>query len=189
MTKRRNFSVNAIHHTWTLLDQLYYLCTRLEYVNKQENIFRVRPMKYRGKDLHLSDGTLLKGKDLVLKIHLHNCLLMKELQGMEGQIRRALYVYDRVRESLPGLAQFIENHPNQKQIKGILGITLLHRGIHRLGFDAVEIPNPFYAKLKQAYLTPMFLFLHPRNSTSQEKDKLTPKFLAMSKDKLLQTYL
>jgi hypothetical protein len=179
--------VDTISLTWSLVDKLYYLCTRLEYVNKQENIFRVRLIRYRGKSLQLSDGTNINPQDLLVKIHLHNCQLMREMQEMEGQIKRALYVYDRVLESLPGLASFVDHHPCKDRIKGVLGITLLHRGIKRLGFDAIEIPNPLYLKAKQMYLLPMFWFLHP-GSTTQQKDKLKPKFITMSKQKLLHTY-
>ncbi|MEJ8544991.1 YkoP family protein [Brevibacillus borstelensis] len=177
-------------HTWSLVDKLYFCLTRLEYVNQSEkNIFRVKPLYFRGDTLSLSDGFAFHHNDLLLKIHLHNCQLLKEMMTIQNDVKRALYVYDRVEKSLPGLAQYVASHPKEKQIKGILGVTLLTRGVRKLGFEVREIRNPFYLHLKQAYLKPMFLLCHP-NWRNMAKDKdMVPKFLVMSKEKLLEHYL
>ncbi|MGK5651372.1 YkoP family protein [Brevibacillus formosus] len=177
-------------HMWSDVDKLYFRLSRLEYVNQSEkNIFRVKPLFFRGDALSMSDGTAFQQNDLLLKIHLHNCSLLKEMMTIENDVKRALYVYNRVENSLPGLAQFIARHPQEKLIKGIIGITLLTRGVKKLGFEVREISNPFYLQLKQAYLKPMFILCHPnRKNMTKEKD-LVPKFLIMSKEKLLGNYL
>ncbi|KIV57289.1 hypothetical protein TS65_10595, partial [Aneurinibacillus migulanus] len=97
---------------WSLVDKIYFYYSRLEYVNQAErNIFRVKLLTYRGKELLLSNGISIQTKDTLLKIHLHNCLLMNEMLHMENETKRALYVYKRVEESMPGLVDFIRNHP------------------------------------------------------------------------------
>jgi len=177
-------------HTWSLVDKLYYGLTRLEYVNQSEkNIFRVKPLYFRGDTISLSDGNSFQHNDLLLKIHLHNCCLLHEMIEIENDVKRALHVYHRVENSLPGLAQFVANHPKEDLIKGIIGITLLTRGVKKLGFEVREISNPFYLCLKTAYLKPMFILCHPnRKNMAKEKD-LVPKFLVMSKERLLENYL
>ncbi len=183
--------MNAFYHVWSVLDKFYYLCSRLEYTDKHEqHIFRVRLLKYRGEDLTLSDGTIFTKGDLLLKIHLHNCVLMKEMQKLDHDVKRALYTRNRVLQSLPGLAAYLSNHPNKNQIKGIIGITLLTRGVKHLGFEVNEIKNPVYRNFKASYLVPMYFLCHAGSffSTLRKKEVLRPKYLVMSSDQLIKKY-
>lgn len=182
-------SMNTLVQAWSKLDKLYYALTRLQYINQEQNIFRVKLLPYRGESIHLSDGTVISHKDLLIKIHLHNCVLLNEMKGIKNEVERAYYVYHRVEQSLPELAQYILTHPEKDKIKGIIGITLLHRGVKRLGFEVREIGNPFYRLLKSLYLIPMFLICHPNSGTSNSKKQhLVPKYLLMSKEKLIDKY-
>lgn len=176
--------------SWSVLDSLYYHMSTLEYVDKPaQNIFRVKPLTYRGRALFLSDGNTFCKHDQVMKIHLHNCVLLKELMPIDNDIKRALYVYNRVEQSLPGLAQYVARHPLEAEIKGIIGITLLNRGVKKLGFEVHEIPNPWYLRLKQLYLKPMFILCHPHPKDAFRGKDLAPKYLIMSKERLLKLYL
>ena len=75
---------------WYLLDPLYFFFTRLTLIDKrQSNVFRVRLTRYKGKEVILSDGTRIKN-DVLVKIHLHNVKLLKELQPIESAVRRGL---------------------------------------------------------------------------------------------------
>jgi hypothetical protein len=175
---------------WSFIDKFYFSCSRLEYVNKEKkNIFRVRLLTYRGQNIVLSDGTRISENDFILKIHLHNCLLLTEMKDMKHDVKRAFYVYDRVRTSLPDLADFIFRHERSGQIKGILGITILSRGVNRLGFEVQDIPNLYYRKYKQLYMKPMFILCHPNRERSWKQENMVPKFLLMSKEQLFQHYL
>lgn len=175
---------------WSLLDKIYFYYSPLEYVNQEgKNIFRVKYLTYRGKDILLSNGVSIQKNDLLLKIHLHNFLLMKEMINIENETKRALYVYKRVEESMPGLADFIRNHPQKDSIKGIIGITLLHRGVSRLGFEVKEIENYYYKRAKQFYMKPLFIFCHLNKRQRWKEKNLVPKFLIMSKEELLSRYV
>ncbi|MEW9668905.1 hypothetical protein [Ammoniphilus sp. 3BR4] len=182
--------MSTIIQTWSILDKLYYLCSRLQLVDQTEqNIFRVRLLTYRGPSLSLEDGTTIHSSDILLKIHLHNCLLMREMQHIQNDVKRALYVYHRVEESLPGLARFLASHPDQEKIKALLGITLLTRGVKPLGFEVVDISNSVYKTLKELFLIPMFILLHPNGKLKcLKKGNLTPKYLVMPKERLLDRY-
>jgi hypothetical protein len=183
--------MSTIIQTWSILDKLYYHCSRLQCVDlKEKNIFRVRLLTYRGPSLSLEDGTTIHSSDLLLKIHLHNCLLMREMQHIQNEVKRALYVYYRVEQSLPGLAQFLTNHPDQEAIKALLGITVLTRGVKPLGFQTINIANPVYKTCKELFLIPMFILLHPNGRLKcLKKGNLTPKYLVMSKERLFDNYL
>jgi hypothetical protein len=183
-------TLRTIIKVWSLLDKIYFDCSRLEYVNQEEkNIFRVKLLTYRGPSLFLSNGISIQTNDTLLKIHLHNCVLMREMVNIENDTKRALYVYKRVEESMPGLVDFICNHPQKDTIKGIIGITLLHRGVSRLGFEVKDIENGYYKKYKQLYMKSLFILCHLNKQPRWKEKNLVPKFLIMSKEQLLSRYL
>ena len=97
---------------WGLLDPLYYFCTRLTYLPCEEtegNIFRVKLTKYKGRNVVLSDGTQINKNDTLVKIHLHNVKLLKELKDIKSEIKKAKMIYRYVQKSLPGIEIYIRN--------------------------------------------------------------------------------
>ena len=95
---------------WGLIDPLYYHCTRLTYLpSKEDNIFRVRLTKYKGRNMVLSDGTQINKNDTLVKIHLHNVRLLKELKNMNSEMKKAKMIYHYVKRSLPGIEIYIRN--------------------------------------------------------------------------------
>ena len=173
---------------WGLLDQIYYHCNRLQFVDRlSENIFRVRITHYKGYPLQLEDGVQIKKGDLLVKIHLHNHLLVRKMEHLQSDVRRALFVHDLVKESMPGLAHFMKSHPLQEQIKGVIGVTVLNRGVKRLGFHCFDLKNPIYRHWKMLYMAPMTAFCQGDLSYLWSK-KMEPKYLVMSKNVLLNRY-
>ena len=88
---------------WRIWDQIYYHCTRLKYVDKENrNLFRVVVKRYGGEPLVTSDGVSLKKGDWYAKLHLHNCLFAQMIreQSLEG-ISLALFTVNSIRGSLP----------------------------------------------------------------------------------------
>lgn len=170
---------------WNVIDPLYYLFTRLEYLDRHSSIFRVRLTKYKGKDVILSDGTLIKKNDKLIKIHLHNVKILYELQSVPCSVKRGRMLFRKIFISMPVLADYIYNHKDSREIKGAIGITMLHKGAERLGFEVVQPRNIFYRFFKKMFQLPIFL-------VSAEQTKLSkipcPSYLFISKEKLLKTY-
>ncbi|RXT13803.1 hypothetical protein [Ammoniphilus sp. CFH 90114] len=174
---------------WGVIDYIYYQFNRLQLVDRgQENIFRVRVTTYRGKPIYMDDGEVIQPGDLLLKIHLYNYQLMKQMCHLDSDIRRALYVYQAVEQSLPGLAQFVFSHPRANELKGVLGVTLLNRGIKKLGFSSFDIESDWYRTWKKTYMIPMYCICHGQFKLSQTR-KLEPKYVIMSKERLFERYL
>lgn len=173
---------------WELLDPIYYCLTRLKYLeDKRNSILRVRMTSYKGREVTLSDGTRIQKNDKLLKIHLHNVKLLKEMKDIRNDTRRALYVYNRVKESLPFLAIFIANHKQTENIKGIIGITMLKKGSKRLGFEIFPIKNKYYRNIKRSTAIPIHL-LSSNSSFKETMKQSTPEYLFMSKGQLIQKY-
>ncbi|WML44772.1 hypothetical protein [Neobacillus sp. PS3-40] len=177
---------------WKICDPLFYLCTRLNYVrpseatkSKSKSIFRVRITKYKGKEMILSDGTRICKNDLLLKIHLHNVRLLTEFLKLNNDVCRARKVYHTVYHSMTPLAFYMKAHPQERRIKGVIGITTINKGA-LLGFDCFFPTNSFYKWFKKMGQLPISLL---SNSTfkSFKKHKLT--YLIMSKEKLYSKYI
>ncbi|WP_449355483.1 YkoP family protein [Virgibacillus natechei] len=168
---------------WDMLDPIYHSCTRLHYVpeNKAGNtLFRVRLTSYQGHDVILNDGTMIHKHDLLLKIHLHNVKILNELYAIDSDLKRAVFIYHKIKHALPSLANYMKTHRKNNQIKGIIGITSLYKGANRLGFELFPIKNAYY----RAYKKFSFLPIHLIANTSQQD----PVYLFMSKDALLNKY-
>lgn len=56
--------------------------------------------------------------------------------------------YRMIHESLPCIYRYIKVHKHGAEIKGLIGITLLHKGSRKLGFETIPIQNRYY-KLKE----------------------------------------
>jgi hypothetical protein len=172
---------------WQMCDPLYFACTRLQYVERHpQNIFRVRLLYYRGKSLQLRDGTIIQSGDLLLKIHLHNVRLLRQLLSYEGEIARSRQLYRLVERSLPGLACYCADHPRSHEIKAIIGITQINRGCAQLGFDVCNIHNVMYRTIKRLMLFPIHLLSVAQPFRSFCKHE--PKLLLMSRDTLEWRY-
>lgn len=175
---------------WTLLDPIYYCFTRLKYLEDEErnrHIFRIRLTKYKGREITLEDGTCIKKNDVLLKIHLHNVRLLKELRNTKSELRKARMIYKHVEESMPILADYLKKHPNFDEVKGIVGITLLTKGVQRLGFETFSISNRWYERFKMLVAIPIY-FLSVSNLSLDTMKNQRPKYLFMSKNNLINRY-
>ena len=172
---------------WSLLDPFYFHCTRLSYLtSKDDTIFRVRLTKYKGKQIILSDGTRINKNDTLLKIHLHNVRLLKELRSINSEMKKARMIYNYVKRSLPEVEKFIRNHPYSNQIKGIIGITSLNKGSERLGFEVYDISNPIYWWFKQIAFLPIGILTY--NNIKDAFRGHNPSYLFMSTNQLSNLY-
>lgn len=166
---------------WNILDPIYYHLSRLHYVADHEQrrtIFRVRLTKYRGSTVVLKDGTIIHKNDLLLKIHLHNVRMIRELKQVDSEMKKAILLYHMVRDDLQCLYRYIEKHPRRHEIKGIVGITMLTRGTKRLAFETFSLKNRYYRLFKQlTFLLIGFI----ANSPNRNR----PVYLFMSLNRLL----
>ncbi len=170
---------------WNIIDPLYFKCSRLCYVPKNEptkTVLRVRLTRYQGRSAILRDGTTVQKGDMLLKIHLHNVRLIHELQIIDGDLRKAAHLYHSIKQALFQLAKEVETYDEYRRIKAIIGVTSLYQGAERLGFDIVPIKNYYYRLFKKCTFLLIDCVAHsPRNRA--------PVYLFMSKNQLMNKYM
>jgi hypothetical protein len=176
---------------WSLLDPIYYFCSNLTYLpckGTEANIIRIKLTKYKGRSVFLSDGTQINKQDKLIKIHLHNVRLLKELKDIESELKKAKIIYRYVQKSLPDLENYIRNYFHSHEIKGIIGISLLNKGCERLGFEIIDISNPIYKWFKWLAFMPIRILSSSNNTIWQILRNQKPIYLFMSTDKLSKMY-
>lgn len=169
---------------WTIFDPLYFRLTRLHHIENKsgdKTIIRIRLTRYKGRKLILADGTVIDKNDLLLKIHLHNVKLLRQIQGL-SEMRKALILYRSVQESLPYISRYLQTHDYANHIKGLIGITMLYKGCRKLGFETFPIQNQYYKIFKQVAHSPIYLL---STNKAFNKEYPTPMYLLMSKNRLL----
>lgn len=179
----------GLHRIWGIWDFIYQHITRLEYVDKENgNIFRVVFCKYHGPDLITSDQKIIKNGDPIVKLHIYNWQLAKMMDGNDTRI--ALRLLKTIRDSLPELAVYIHNHKKGASVKGLMGTTLLHRGVHKLGFDVHDVPDWAWFKIKNRYLKLLLVMMHPdgKSRLHIRNEELVVKRVYISKEKFTQRY-
>ncbi|MGE8203476.1 YkoP family protein [Heyndrickxia sp. NPDC080065] len=181
----------SIISIWTFIDPFYHLIRRLKYIGSFHNkkaIFRVKLTKYKGKDFLLTDGTLITKNDCLLKIHLHNVRILREVISINHPVQRTRAIYKMVEQSMPLLAKFIEDHKRADNIKGVIGITMLNKGVKKLGFEQMYPESGIYTQFKRITQMPIFLLSTTSLSFRRIKNQ-KPTYLFMSKSQLFEKYL
>ncbi|GED55489.1 hypothetical protein BBO01nite_47300 [Brevibacillus borstelensis] len=176
---------------WGIWDELYQRCTRLRYIEKGNNIFRIVRMRYRGEPLVTSDNRVISKGDLILKLHIHNYYFATLSKGVKDDLRVALLLRQQIMRSLPQLASYLNNMEERDEIKGIVGTTTLSKGVTPLGFSVSNVPMSWFFRYKRWYLKLMIRFIHPDGKKRMKTwDQDVPlKRVYMSKEELLRRYL
>lgn len=125
---------------WNIWEAYYARSNAIRRVGP-DNIYRITTITYDGPDLIDKAGQVLaRSGDLVGELHLNNYRIQTE---ETDPARVAIGVIRKIKNSLPGLAAYIEQHPEYAAIKVFVSITLLNRGISGFGFQVEELPRSF----------------------------------------------
>lgn len=175
---------NVFLWLWMKWEKLYEKIAGIVYIS-DENIFRIALKRYHGKNIKLSDGTLLKKGDKYIELHLNNELAASVLKDISP-----LSMLKWVKSSLYGLAQFVKDEP-YVSADVMMGLTIFGiKGIERFGFEVVEL-NKVESVLISMYESFLYAIFRGRTkalySKSQAK-KLKARRILMSRKVLLELY-
>jgi hypothetical protein len=175
---------------WGFWDAIYQRCTRLQYIEKGNNIFRIVPLRYRGETLVTSDNQTIHKGDLIVRIHIHNYYFATLCKGVKDDLRVALLLRRHIMSSLPKLAEYLESMDRQEEVKGIVGTTMLHKGVQPLGFSISDVPMNWFFRCKRWYLRWLLRLVHPDGKRRLQtwNYEMPLKRVYMSKDNLLTRY-
>lgn len=182
---------HGILTAWQIWDYIYEHCTRLQYIDKKNNIFRIVILRYRGEPLYTGDNQVIQSGDPIVKLHIHNCRLAKKFKDETHLARLGLRLRREILDSLPMLAHYVYTNEACQNVKGIVGTTLLYRGAQGLGFHVSDVKENWFYRYKTAYLKLMMLIMHPdgKKRLHSNRQDFRLKRVYMSRDELINRYL
>lgn len=149
-------------------------------------ICKVMVKRHTGEAIDCEDGTRIEPGDRIGELHLDNRQML-ELARTLGPDRAALQTARLARASLKRIDEAMETRPELIEVKALVGVTLLHRGlIHGLGFECKPLPSKGFERTSTVYLQTLLRFMHPEgaNRVSRSKQKLTPLMLVHTRESL-----
>ncbi|BBI34125.1 YkoP family protein [Cohnella abietis] len=163
----------------------WMMAIRSEYT-LEFGIFKLMVKRHTGNPILCKDGTWIEKGDRIGELHLNNRTLQK-LTREVGANRAAIKTARLIRASLKEIKEALDTHIELAQVKALVGVTLLHRGlIHGLGFELHKLPSKRFEKLSTIYLRLLLRFMHPDGLKRVEhcKNKLTPLMLIYTRESL-----
>lgn len=183
---------SIIRPLWMIWEMGFGLLSRLRSVYASDfGICKVMVRKHRGESILCQDGTHVQDGDWIGELHLDNGKVLNLLKT-RGSDRAALRVARMASDSMKQIARSTEERPEMSQIKALVGITLLHRGItHGLGFEQHKVKSGIFERLTTSYLRLLLSVMHPEGSKriDRRKEKLVPIMLVHSRDSLRKRFL
>src|SRR5690606_30365281 len=97
----------------------------------------------------------------------------------------------RTEQLMPEIMQLLMTDPKFREVKGLYGISIIHRGSKQLGFSVFDLPDGIFAKATRIYLQLLLYIVHPmgKERLKTKTEMLEPKIIAMSKKDLINRYI
>ncbi len=168
---------------WLGWEKVFHTLFRLKKAgNSPEPAFYYRVITYKGPTMPFADGGQVSKGDKIAELHFDNKLLSGIAVNSKSPIAAGLRLLREVEQALPQLADEISNDPDAQDIKAVYGVTMIHRGADRLGFEIVSMPEGWFAKASRIYLNLLMKVLtNPRTKPNEKRRKtvISPRILLM----------
>lgn len=176
----------ALVSGWMLWEKLFHILFRLRPVGDGKS-FNYRIRRYSGPPLDLRGDTTLHSGDYVMELHFENQMLFEMGMNSRSELQTGIKIIREVEKALPHLARELGKAPHGDKVKGLYGISMIHRGSESLGFETFALPRGLFSWMTNIYLRILIRVIHPEgnNRVRNRGDKLAPRMLLMPRDMLL----
>jgi peptidoglycan/xylan/chitin deacetylase (PgdA/CDA1 family) len=173
---------------WLKWDKLYNWVFQIEPVDKYHPFLNKRICTYFGKPIQLPDGETIQKGDRVIELHLNNAMLYQMGINAKSSVQLAIEMIRSMEKLLPRI--LTPSQSSEKQIKGIYGVSIIHRGAKRLGFTVIDLPKTPLSLCITFYLRLLMRVIHPQGKQrlKMKPELLVPKMIAMSTKELQRRY-
>ncbi|MBP1992752.1 polysaccharide deacetylase family protein [Paenibacillus eucommiae] len=178
--------------SWMLWERCFVKLFHLMPVDTENPLLKLRIKAYTGnQSITLEDGEVIAKGDLIAELHFDNKLLLKLSNNSPSSVHLAIQIIRKTEQLMPLIRWLLQNDPNYKDVKGLYGITLIHRGARKLGFSIIDLPRGIFSYLTQSYLRLLLSVLHPQGKKrlKLKTERLVPKIIAISRKELMNRYI
>jgi peptidoglycan-N-acetylglucosamine deacetylase len=175
---------------WFQWESLFHILFQVKQIDPANKLYFSRVKTYHGQAMLLDDGEEIRDGDRIIELHFNNRMLFHMLTETGSMVQLAVGMIRSIKLTLPLLAKQVEFDPNMGNIKGICGITMIHRGTKQLGFTIVELPSGIFSYLTKFYLRLLLSVINPEGKQLLELkgNAFTPKIVALSVKELGKRY-
>lgn len=170
--------------SWLMYEKAYHVLFRLKQVGKGDPTFYYRVTKYNGEPVQLEEGSRIVKGDHIAELHFDNKMLSSIAMKAKSPVAAGIKMLREIDEALPQLADQLAVDAEAQDIKAVYGVTMIHRGADRLGFEIFHLPEGWFARATRVYLKVLMSVLTNKPRTlkkkqSQNKEAFSPRMLLM----------
>ena len=162
-----------------------------KYIDPADPFLKFRVRRYQGKHpIHLDDGETIKRGDPIIELHLNNEELHRLGVSARSTTQLSVQLIRSMQGLMPKLKEMLEKDPDLQRIKGLYGISIIHRGAKRFGYSVIDLPSGLFTALTRIYLKFLLFVVHPqgRERLTTKSELLEPKIIAISRAEVLRRY-
>ncbi|WP_172798903.1 polysaccharide deacetylase family protein [Paenibacillus sp. FJAT-26967] len=186
LPRRRSVAVGL----WMRWERLFHRLYGVQPADPHNRFLHYRLLTYRGQELPLGDGERIRPGDLVAELHLGNEWLYEANARSGSVMQLAVHMIRAMESTMPVLAECLLGEDAPAGIKGVYGISMIHRGTERFGFTVLPLKNGLWRWVTTRYLHVLMGMLHPGGFRRLQinKNQLEPRIIAMSAVHMRQRY-
>ncbi|HTG71004.1 MAG TPA: polysaccharide deacetylase family protein [Candidatus Udaeobacter sp.] len=173
----------AVITLWLLWERTFHVIFRLKTVGEAKDAaFHYRVTTYNGQDIVFAEGGRVVKGDRVAELHFDNKKLSAIAATSKSPVATGIRMLREVEQALPQLANQLAEDNEANDIKAVYGVTMIHRGADRLGFEIFELPEGLFAKSTRIYLRILIRVLTNTQQTAKGKKRretISPRMLLM----------
>ncbi len=166
---------------WLLWERAFHVLFRLKSVGQSDDpAFHYRITTYSGKPVSLAEGDKLEKGDRIAELHFDNRKLSAIAAVSKSPVAAAIRMLREVEQGLPMLADQLGADKDARDIKAVYGVTMIHRGADRVGFQVYDLPQGLFATSTQIYLRLLLRVLTGQKRKQRSaKAAIEPRMLIM----------
>lgn len=147
-------------------------------------LIRLEPKSYKGPEVTLADGTVVKVGTPVAEMHLDSRKVVEAYGGEQQSIKGVLTLVRDLKESLDWIRAWLLEDPVGRNVRFIFAVTLLEKELRRLGFEIVHLPAWPWLSVG-IYMRWLSYLYRPAGSPPPPGSSLVPKQAWMSRERFL----
>ncbi|MGE6230310.1 polysaccharide deacetylase family protein [Paenibacillus chitinolyticus] len=184
--KHRGLALRA----WMLWERLFHRLYRIQPGDSEHRFLHYRIRTYHGQELVLEDGEIIRPGDKVAELHLDNEWLRQAGSQNSSMMKLAVQMIRAMGNSMPRLAHRLLTDPALADLKGVYGISMIHRGTKQFGFTVLPLHNRLWRWSSTLYLRVLLGMLHPGGFGRLQENtaRLNPRIIAMSTSQMKKRY-
>ncbi|SFE26560.1 Peptidoglycan/xylan/chitin deacetylase, PgdA/CDA1 family [Paenibacillus catalpae] len=187
-TPKRSVWKRTMVGGWLLYEKLFHLVFRLKHVGGENSCFHYRVIKYHGEPIKLADNGYLKNGDKIVEMHFDNKMLSSIALQSSSPLATGIKLLREMDHALPELARAVAKDPEAEGVRAAYGVTMIHRGADRIGFQVEPLPDGLFARTTRIYLKILTSVLTNKQQNARGKakrDSIRPHMLLMPLEQLL----